>query len=334
MANGYTEHYGLCQWAAEDSFLREEFNQDNAKIDGALNTLSEELSEAQEENEEKLDPIRYNLYQLWLQRYYEGKETGMKKALLFDGFLDGSLVAALTQGTFLHGGSVWLSGTGQDSITGQTQTGGIAAQGGTVESDVVTADGYGYLTGCTLEESYLGASASAVVTVTVEFLLNGKVQAARQVTMRGSESVFSISAGKSIPVCPGDTFQMKLTAPENDWLRFTRSAANGNHVAAGFAFTSGAAASGTLTSTAFAVDGTIQKARLYLRRRGGSASPSLNGTAMTWLSARETVDGDGSACQEDSWELSGIQSPLTVKLALDRGSDGTMEVLDYGMVLL
>ena len=203
MANGYTEHYGLCQWAAEDSFLREEFNQDNAKIDGALNTLSEELSEAQEENEEKLDPIRYNLYQLWLQRYYEGKETGMKKALLFDGFLDGSLVAALTQGTFLHGGSVWLSGTGQDSITGQTQTGGIAAQGGTVESDVVTADGYGYLTGCTLEESYLGASASAVVTVTVEFLLNGKVQAARQVTMRGSESVFSISAGKRLaPLYP------------------------------------------------------------------------------------------------------------------------------------
>ena len=45
MANGYTEHYGLCQWAAEDSFLREEFNQDNAKIDAALNDLSGGLAE-------------------------------------------------------------------------------------------------------------------------------------------------------------------------------------------------------------------------------------------------------------------------------------------------
>ena len=37
MASNYTEHYGLCQWEATDQVLREEFNQDNTKIDTILN---------------------------------------------------------------------------------------------------------------------------------------------------------------------------------------------------------------------------------------------------------------------------------------------------------
>lgn len=36
MASNYTEHYGLCQWEATDQVLREEFNQDNQKLDEAL----------------------------------------------------------------------------------------------------------------------------------------------------------------------------------------------------------------------------------------------------------------------------------------------------------
>ena len=36
MASGQTEHYGLSQWAAEDSFLREEFNEGFRKIDAGL----------------------------------------------------------------------------------------------------------------------------------------------------------------------------------------------------------------------------------------------------------------------------------------------------------
>lgn len=38
MANAQTEHYGLNQWSPGDPVLREEFNQDNAKIDAALDT--------------------------------------------------------------------------------------------------------------------------------------------------------------------------------------------------------------------------------------------------------------------------------------------------------
>ena len=36
MASNQTEHYGLSQWAADDSFLREEFNADHRKIDQEL----------------------------------------------------------------------------------------------------------------------------------------------------------------------------------------------------------------------------------------------------------------------------------------------------------
>ena len=39
MASNYTENYGLCQWEATDQVLREEFNQDNAKVDTALEAL-------------------------------------------------------------------------------------------------------------------------------------------------------------------------------------------------------------------------------------------------------------------------------------------------------
>ena len=40
MAANYTANYNLCQWEATDQVQRTDFNQDNAKIDAALATLS------------------------------------------------------------------------------------------------------------------------------------------------------------------------------------------------------------------------------------------------------------------------------------------------------
>ena len=36
MAGSYTEHYQLSQWQPQDRVLRTEFNQDNARLDGAI----------------------------------------------------------------------------------------------------------------------------------------------------------------------------------------------------------------------------------------------------------------------------------------------------------
>ena len=44
MATNHTTNYQLNQWEATDQVLRTEFNQDNAKIDGALKNHDEELA--------------------------------------------------------------------------------------------------------------------------------------------------------------------------------------------------------------------------------------------------------------------------------------------------
>ena len=46
MAGNYTEHYQLSQWQPQDQVLRTEFNQDNARLDGALDQLAGGLAQA------------------------------------------------------------------------------------------------------------------------------------------------------------------------------------------------------------------------------------------------------------------------------------------------
>ena len=44
MASGQTEHYGLNQWQAGNQVLREDFNRDNQKVDGALAGLAGQVA--------------------------------------------------------------------------------------------------------------------------------------------------------------------------------------------------------------------------------------------------------------------------------------------------
>ena len=43
MATNYTTNYDLCQWESTDQVLRTDFNADNAKIDTALKSLSDQV---------------------------------------------------------------------------------------------------------------------------------------------------------------------------------------------------------------------------------------------------------------------------------------------------
>lgn len=345
MASGYTSNYSLCQWQGEDKFLREEFNQDNEKLDAALKALSQgaegleaALSQGLEAletaGEEALEPIRYNLYQLWLQRYYEGKETGTKKALIFDGFLDGGSVAQQTKGLFLHSGALRLFKAAQGDVTGTTRTGGVTVSNESVTTDTFTAEGCGYVEHCTLTANYLGGTSGSTLTATVEFQVNGTVLSQSQETFRMGDETFVLTPADDVPVCPGDTFRVVLTAPENDWLRLKPSGQSSSRMAADFTFQSGAADTGTMTSTAFPLQESCEGARLYVRRRNGSVTPRLNGKTLTFDAGRDTVDASGSACREESWYLnSPLQGTLTVALELNRNSADEMEVLDYGVIL-
>ena len=105
MASNYTERYGLCQWEAVDSFVRTEFNQDNGRIEAALGRVEDLAASAGR-----------NVAELLLQQYYEGKDTGWKQALVFDGFQDQQLIASMTEGVLRSQGRVVLSGTGQGDV--------------------------------------------------------------------------------------------------------------------------------------------------------------------------------------------------------------------------
>ena len=50
MASNYTKNYGLCQWEATDQVLREEFNQDNAKVEETLEAQANILTKLSEKN--------------------------------------------------------------------------------------------------------------------------------------------------------------------------------------------------------------------------------------------------------------------------------------------
>lgn len=81
----FTPNYGLHQWVPEDRFTRADFNADFAALDAALGRT-----------ERGMEANRSNLYNLLLQRDYEGKYTGWKQALLFDGFQDDSKIESIT----------------------------------------------------------------------------------------------------------------------------------------------------------------------------------------------------------------------------------------------
>ena len=89
-----TEHLGLHQWESSDPFLREDFNEDNQKIDEAAAQTAEKADRALE----GLSDASYNICNLMLQNYYEDKYTGYKKALIFDGFRNAQGVNALENG--------------------------------------------------------------------------------------------------------------------------------------------------------------------------------------------------------------------------------------------
>jgi hypothetical protein len=76
MASNYTENYGLCQWEATDQVLREEFNQDNAKIDAKLNTLGQMMIHQKEVLEKQQGYItKLGNGQLYITNYTGDGET-------------------------------------------------------------------------------------------------------------------------------------------------------------------------------------------------------------------------------------------------------------------
>ena len=119
MASNYTENYGLCQWEATDAVLRTDFNEDNAKIDEALNTLS--ISSAGVYN------LAHNVYSLSMKDYSTTHYHGYRRGLIMDDFHNQEAIASLTGGLVVQGGALVLSGKGKKgTMTGISQSAGCS----------------------------------------------------------------------------------------------------------------------------------------------------------------------------------------------------------------
>ena len=327
MASGYTANYGLCQWQGEDKFLREEFNQDNAKIDAALDRTETKADRALS----GLEAADYNIYNLLLQSEYEGKYTGYKKALLYDGFLDESRVASKSTAVQIKDRAARLSKSGQGDIT-TARTSGFCFLGDVpCSTGTKTATGGGVLTGITFSfypsDNY-GCSTQLTVTY------NGEAVASQTVTFAAGESGSkTVTLETPVALIRGDTFSIKLDC--NNSSRSVSIYLNSSGYMAGtILITSRGAASGTLTAKAAELAGTGDKALVFVRYTGGGVTPALNGAELVKTGHRKSVEVNGQSCNEDTYEGTWSGGSLTASFTLNCGNYIECVFFDYGIVVL
>ena len=338
MASGYTANYGLCQWQRSDKFLREEFNENNTKIDAALKAAEDKAAEdaqtAQQTADRALTGLEaadYNIYNLLLQNEYEGKYTGYKKALLYDGFSDESRIASKSTAIQIKNKAARLSKTGQGDITTARTSGFCFLGDDPCSTGTKTATGGGVLTGITFSfypsDNY-GCSTQLTVTY------NGEAIAYQTVTFAAGETGSkTVTLETPVELIKGDTFSIKLDC--NNSSRSVSIYLNSSGYMAGtILITSRGASSGTLTATEAELEGTGDKALVFVRYTGGGVTPALNGAELVKTGHRKTVEVNGRSCNEDTYEGTWSGGSLTASFTLNCGNYLECVFFDYGIVVL
>ena len=345
MASNYTENYGLCQWEAGDNFVRTEFNQDNARIDAALAAAEAETARvesltgaAQAAADYALDalgPVAYNVYGLMLQQSYEGKPTAFKKALVFDGFVDGSMTASMSAGLVRSQNRITATRTGQGNIDLGYSSTHISLVGGGY-TQTYTATGSGTITG--LRIKHIRESGSSTTPLSWQLHLNGSM--VRQGTTSlsyGSTAKEETVSIPSTPVSNGDSFRFYLSCGSSG-LHFYRGTSD--LIGGTILISSSGVTGGTITTPSLALPGRKQL-RAWVRYSGGSVALSVNGSAgavaLAPVGTRTTVEPAGASCTEAKFALEeGVpqDGSLSFTLTLSLGGSTTMTVYDYGILLL
>ena len=337
MASNYTTNYGLCQWQPGDKFLREEFNQDNEKLDGAIKavrdnaaadikTVGDRAAAEHQEVRRRLETANYNLCNLLLQNDYEGKYTGFKRALLFDGFLtEGG--RELSDSQVLNGGSLILGRTGQGTVnypygSQSTRTSGV--------TEKKTAEGTGWATGFTFRV-YTDVSMSGTEYLPYRFTRNGEDVLTGRYALSGlgreQTREFKIVFPGRVGLRAGDLFTFTLEAPSTHfWLAGgdrAGSLAGTMHIApaSGVSGTSGQTQSGLPAS---------DRVMAWVRHQSGSVRLSLQREGEAIHSLPLTGQSPAveplnrKACTESSFRLdrslAAGQFHITLTAALGEGS--------------
>ena len=335
MASGYTANYGLCQWQPGDKFLREEFNQDNEKLDTALSRTEEKADRALS----GLEDQSYNIYNLILQNDYDGKYTGYKKALLYDGFLDESGIASRDNTLVLGGMRLCLDSTGQASL--DTAYGGNFSYTNTT-SEIKSVSRCGQLTGyayrVNVQKTGTGTSS---FNLSYELRINGvtilddlkKVQAANNQT-----SDLTLEFPEPIEVTPGDKLQITLEGSGSAYLFCQNTSSNA--LAGIFVIEPVSGSTGTVVTKTQELPG-ASGALAWVRHGGGSVSLALEDGSgglhpLAAVEQRSATELNGKSCTETTYRLDEtlVAGTWKLRLTLDRGETDIAYLYDYGMVLL
>ena len=363
MASNYTQNYGLCQWEPEDKFIREEFNQDNEKIDAALKAAEDKAAadsgavleqaqswiqtaqnaaQAAQETADRaisgLEAQGYNLYNLLLQADYESKETGWKKALFFDGFVDGSMTGSMSSGITRSQNRLTVSRTGQGDISlGYSGSGESLVW--PLSTKTCTAGGSGTITGIRIKTIHRdGGSGSS--TATWKLYVNGVLSSqgtSGTLTFGPTEQEQVISV-TSTRVSSGDSFYISVTCGSSA-LGFFAGSTEGT-LGGTILITSSGVTGGTVTSTSMVLP-ERQRLRGWVRASSATVELSVIGggqtVPLTKVGSRSTFEPGGTPCTETEFALDQNvpqSDSLYFRLTLDLGNLNTFYVYDYGVLLL
>ena len=338
MATNYTANYGLCQWEPGDNFVREEFNQDNAKIDAAIKAAEEEIAAAETRSTERLATVSHDVYGLMLQNYYDGKTTGWKKALFFDGFQDKKLVSQASENLLFTDKTVSLCrnteavvGTGySDEATGQTSW---------RQSAHFSVNSCGYLTQVRFQTLNTTAE-SEQISLQYSVLLNYQsVQSGSFITTFKSTPTENILPVNNVKVKPGDKLCLHLYNKNDTHLLYRPGTGDGT-LGCYFDLTSVTGESGAITTPALALP---DRSSLWawIRHDGGNFTLTAlgqNGEQEVFVPVgmRTAQKVDGTPCTELELKLEHPpkEGNLTFQLQLELGESPWINLYDYGILVL
>lgn len=328
MAN-LTANYRLHQWEPTDPFLRTDFNQDLAAIDTALGRA-----------ERSAAANAYNVYNLMLQNYYEGKYTGYKKALLFDGFLDGSGIAEKSSTLIRSSGVVRLNRYGQSDITIPYTSDYTSIRDGCA-FQVQTPASSGRLTGWTVRTDMLygGDPEEFTATITCTVKLNDAVAYQGQLPLRCTVagSTQKMTLPTPLEVGTGDRLEVHLQSSTSTVrLSYTTNV----KLCGVLHFTPASGTSGSLVSHDTALPAR-NRILAWARHSGGTVGITvLEGDVeypMTRTGTTTTRNLQNQACTESAFALDGAPEggvlAVRVELSLPSGENAAA-LYDYGVVLL
>jgi len=325
-----TPNFALNQWLGSDTFARTDFNADNLALDSAMKGLADGLK--------AIDPLAKNLYNLILQNYYDGKYTGYKKALMFDGFMDYSGVASLSEGLYRGAGNcLTFDNSGYSYYKSVTSP----------NTEVTST----YLTRtwtpahCTLASAisfYLYAgSTSATATVTVK---NDSGAVIGTATMVGglpvSQAFRTIVFASPVYFTGGKTYTITVSCTSTIYI--LRDSVSNYNIYFELTCSPVIRSAGTCVSTAADIGNDYTRAIGWVRYSGGSAGLGLDiGGSTLDFSLVETLPAytvDGmTACTESFYELdvpSGLSGDTAVRLLLDKDGETNIAVYDYGILFI